>query len=275
MSYKINTFVATRKALVSNEKKLSICLGTDGFSFSERSLRGELLSLCDATMDMSRAMSALVDDVRGVLSQTGIQPLGYAECELIVPSGLFVWIPEHLYDAAQERNYLEALGKVTAESGVFSSYNEVINSRMVFAAATRAVSAFKIAIPHLVVRSQQDKMVNYTAMEMSAQRSLLLMHLRRGAADYALYGNRKFLMCNSYGCANVDEMLYYALNITKDFHIEEPGLRVALCGEVDRESFGRIRPFFPEAVLFTGEPLTLSEPEMQHLPLYRYALILS
>lgn len=238
-------------------------------------MRGELLSLCEATCDMDAPMSALVGDVRGVLAEAGVQPFGYAECELVVPSALFAWVPEHLYDASHDAGYLEALAKIPAGCGVYSAFNEVVNSHMIFAAPTGAVSAFKIAIPGLKVRCQHNKMVCEATVDMSAQRALLLMHFRADITDFAVLSNRKLQMSNSYPCAGVDEALYYALNVTKEFRLEESPLRVALCGEVDRTTFGRIRPFFPEVVLYTGEPLSLAEPEMQHLPLYRHALILS
>lgn len=275
MSYKINTFVATRKAVVSNERRLSICLGTDGFSFAERSSHGELLSLCEVTCDLDGAMATLVGDLRGVLAEANIQPVGYGACELLVPSRLFVWVPEHLYDASRERSYLEALGKVPAGSVIYSSYCEVLKSWMVFAVEQSAVSAFKIAITGLKVHCLHEKLVNETVMEQSAERSLLMMHLRKGATDFAVISNKKLLMSNSYDCANVDEALYHALNITKEFHLEEMPMRVALCGDVDRAVYGRIRPFFPEVVLYAGRPLKLAEPEMQQQPLYRHALILS
>ena len=52
-------------------------------------------------------------------------------------------------------------------------------------------------------------------------------------------------------------------------------MTVAVCGNVDRESFALMRNYFADMVLYNGASLSLTEPEMQHIHLYKYAMILS
>ena len=73
----------------------------------------------------------------------------------------------------------------------------------------------------------------------------------------------------------MDETLYHAVNINKQLRLDDVQLNVALCGDVNRESFGRVREFFNNVMLYTGSNLKLPTEEMRRAPIYRYALILS
>lgn len=275
MSYKINSFIASEKEVASYEKRLSICLTSNGFSFSVTTVQDELLAIGDVECNLKASMSETIADIKGALSDAHIQPFGLKEKELVVFSRQFVWVPQHLYDEKKQRGYLEALCTIDAGCCVAVDYNEYIKSYIVFSADNGIVSAFKIAVPGLAVRCQHSKMVNATVLNNSEMKSVLLMNVRNGETDFAVMCNKKLQISNTYDCANFDETIYHALNLTKHFHLEDAMLVVAVCGDIDRERFARLREYFPSVALYTGRSLTLTKPEMQHLPIYRSALILS
>ncbi|MBP5326726.1 MAG: DUF3822 family protein [Bacteroidales bacterium] len=274
MSYKINSFIASNKDVASNEKRLSICLSSNGFSFSMLHA-DQLIMLCDISCDMKANMAAMMTTIKEVFNEVGLIPYALKETELVVPSGQFVWVPRHLFDEQRQRDCIEALSKVPSGYGVFSNLNLAVGAYMVFTADNSAVSAFKICIPGLKIRCQHDKLLSASVLENSDMKSLLLMNIREGKTDFEVVCNKKLQLSNTFDCANANETLYHALNITKQFHLEDAAMTVAVCGDIDRDSFSLMRGYFADMVLYNGAPLTLTVPEMQHIHLYKYAMILS
>lgn len=275
MSYKINSLIVSEKVVVSYEKRMSICLLSNGFSFSISTVHDEILALGEVECKLHTSISELLADIKGVMAEGGIQAYGLKETELVVNSRQFVWVPEHLYDDSKQRVYIEAMCKIESGHGVFSDFNSTVKAHMVFCADNNIVSAFKIAFPGLMVKCQHDKMANRTMMENSDLKSIILINVRDGESDYSVFCNKKLMLSNTFDCANFDETLYHALNLTKQLHLEDAMMMAAVCGDVDRERFARLRQFFPNVALYTGRPLTMTNPEMQHFALYRHALILS
>ena len=275
MSYKINSFIATDKDVASYEKRLSICLASNGFSFSLTGSGGLLLAFGEAECSLDASMSELIADIRECLMQAGIQPIALTEAEFIVFSRQFVWIPAHLYDDSRKRSYLDALCKVDGGCDVYVDYNESVNAHIVFSADSNIVSAFKIAVPGLRIRCQHSKMVNDINVGESDLKTLLLMNVREGAADYAVFCNKKLQISNTFDCASFDETVYNALNITKVLKLEDAQMTLSVCGNIGREQFALLRGYFPNVELYTGRKHKFMVAEMQHIPAYRYALILS
>lgn len=275
MSYRINSFIKADKDVVSYEKRLSICITPNGFSFSVVSQDGNVVALGDVECDMSLPMAQLLATAKSVFTEVGVATYGMKEAELVVPSRHFVWIPMHLYDEAKNRDYIEAIHKLAGGEGVFADYNVAAGAHLVFVADSNLVSAFRIAIPGLKIRAQHSKMVNNETIEASQMKSLMVINMRGKESDYSIIVNRKLQLSNTFDCANIDEMLYYAVNINKQLRLDDVPLCVALCGDVDRESFEHVREFFDDVVLYTGRNLQLSTEELRRAPIYRYAIILS
>lgn len=275
MSYKINYFIASDKDVASYEKRLSICLMSNGFSFSLTDVYDELLALGEVECNLNAPIGALLTDIRGFLAETRMQTFGLKEAELIVFSDQFVWIPQHLFDADNLRQYLDVMCKVPMGYSVFEDYNDRIKAHLVFSADNNILSAFKVAIPGIKIRCQHSKMVNPVVLDSSDQRTMMLINIRDGVTDFALFENKKLLLSNSYSCANIDETMFYALNISRQFHLEDGRLLVGVCGDIDREKFAFLKGYFADIALYTGRPLTLTVPQMQHIHTYRCALVLS
>ena len=275
MSYRISSLINTDKEVASYEKRLSICTKPNGFSFSVVAGDDELLALCDVECDMAAPMPQLLTDVRGALDDAGIKSFGMKDAELVVPSRHFVWIPVHLYDESKMRGYVEAIHKTVVGEGVFADYNAAAGAYLVFVADSALVSVFRIAIAGLKVRSQHSKIVNADTLDASNMKSLMVINLRDGESDFAIMVNRKLQLSNTFGCANLDETLYHAVDINKQLRLDDLPLTVALCGEADREIYGRVREFFDDVVLYTGRNLSMSSEALRRAPVYRHALILS
>ena len=84
MPYSCKTLIKTDQELASREKRLSICLGANGFSFTETSTAGILLSFGEVEGEHAETMTEVMKDLKSFFASAGIQPLGYASSELIV-----------------------------------------------------------------------------------------------------------------------------------------------------------------------------------------------
>jgi hypothetical protein len=275
MSYITNSFISSDKEVPSYDKRISICLEANGFSFSIVSVQNELLTFGAISFEGPLSMSEAVNMIRNIWNEHNVVPFGFHELELVTASRHFVLVPDELYEQGDDRKYLEPLVKIPFGLSVFSAHNDDLGAQVVFTADTNLVSAFKIAMPGLKVRCQYNKLVNADLMKRSQMKSVMLLNMRKDSMDVIVYCNRKVQLVNSYASADTQEAIYNAVNVMKQLHLENAQLDVLICGDVDRECFGEMSRFLPNTDLYCGLPLTKSTVELQHLHTYHHALILS
>ena len=274
MTDRVTSIITTDKAVATDELRLSICLRTNGFSFSTATVGGELLTLGEAEFDFQRPISQLPQALKGLLDTNGIPTFGCKEARLVVPAECFAWVPEHLYDAARDRQYLSLVAHVDSGLGVYHARSGCVKSYMVFTAQAEVVTAFKLAIPGIDVVCQHSVLVNEMLMQRSAQHPIVLMHVRNGAGDFEAFFNKQLLMSNSFAATGEGELLYHALEVMKKLHLETPDMELAICGEVGREIYAMLQHYFPNVSLYTGRPFSYTNPEFQTLHSYRHILLL-
>lgn len=274
MTDRVISIITTDKAVATDELRLSICLRTNGFSFSIATVGQELLTLGEAEFDFHRPISQLPQAVKGLFDSADIPTFGYKEARLVVPSECFVWVPEHLYDAARDLQYLKMVANVDIGMGVYHARSGRMKSYMVFTAPADVVTAFKVAMPGIDVVCQHSVLVNETMLQRSAQHPVVLMHVRDGVGDYEAFFNNQLLLSNSFAAKGDGELLYHALEVMKTLHLETPDMELAICGEVGREIYALLQHYFPNVTLYTGRPFTYTNPEFQTLHSYRHTLLL-
>lgn len=268
------TFITTDKEVPSYEKRLSICLRPNGFSFSIRTLDGILLTVGDTDLPVCH-LGESVKYVKDFFSERGMAAFGLKSMDLIVPSDSFVWIPEQLYDAARDRQYLKLVSRPDSSLGVYHDYSPLLKSYIVFTADATLVTAFKVALPGIDVRCQHSVLANAHLMGRSRQHPLIVLCVRDGKADISAYYNGQLLLSNTQSVATQEDVLYRALEAMKQLHLETPDMELSICGNVGREIYGLLQHYFPNVSLYTGAPLRFENPQFQTLHTYRHVLILS
>lgn len=276
MSYRTNSLLVSKIELPSNEKKLSICLKPNGFSFSVISVQDVLLAIGEAESD-----SAFQDDFVGMSAQIrsyfqsiDLFPLGYCEVRLVVPSEYGVWVPAPLYDESHLRHYLNLSGYRNTESGLFASYNKCLDSYMVFPFDNSLVSAFKIALPKLVVTNNHDAFVSESLLRWSGTNPIMVLNLRDGYIDIEAFKDGNLLLSATYPVADDRSIVLQSVDVMKRLDLESPDMQLQLCGEVSKEKYTVLRNYFPSVRLYTGRPLRMGMVEMQQVHTYRSAVIL-
>ncbi len=272
MPYSCKTLIVTPSEVAAHEKRLSICLRADGFSFSELTASGVLLSFGDAEGRHASSMTSVMADVKAFFAEAGIRPLGYAAIELIVLSDHCAWVPDELYSPAANRQYLKLVG--SDATGIMTARCPSLQSTAVFSADDALATAFKVSIPGTVVLNQHVRLADASFCRRSQEHPVLLAHWRRGCIDYAVYRAGAYLFGNTIPYANHNEALFHTVEIIKSFGLETADAELLLCGDVDRERFALLRPYFPTATLFTGTHASFLNPAFKTLHTYRHALIL-
>lgn len=268
--YACKTLIRTTNGFASRDKRLSICLEANGFSFTEATSQGALLTFGQAEGRHATTMTAVLADVKALFSQVGIRPLGYAAMELIILSDESTWIPDELYSSASTRNYLRFVG--AAPDTLMTCHSKDLASTAVFAANEQVVTAFKVAMPGVMVMHQHAKMAQLAPR--CTSHPVLLTFWREGRVDVAIFRDGRYLYGNTLRFSHDSEAIFHFVDLLKSYNIDEGNAEILLCGDVDRDRYAAIRPYFPVTTLFNGILSRDSSPEMHSLRAYRHALIM-
>lgn len=274
MSYKVTTLITTDKAVANNDSRLSICLRSNGFSFSVTAA-DVLLTLGEVECDLNRPLGETVSLVKAFFAEQGIDTLNTAQMRLIVPSDQFVWIPEELYDPTRDRQYLQMVATVEREQSICHILSQSLKAYMVFTAPQTATTAFKVALPGIDIHNQHSMLVNELILKKSLGHPCLLMHVRDCKADFEAFYDGHLLLSNTLPAADENECLYHALGIMKNLHMETPDMELAICGQVGRDIYRKLQHYFPSVTLYTGRSYKYLNPELQTLHIYRHTLLLA
>lgn len=272
MPYSCKSLIVTPSEVAAHEKRLSICLRADGFSFSELSASGLLLTFGDAEGRHAMSMTAVMADVKAFFAEAGIRPLGYAAIEILALSDHSAWVPDEFYSPAANRHYLRLVGSNAVS--ILSAPCPSLQATAVFAANDTVATAFKVALPGATVVNQHVRLASAPFCRRSQVHPVLLAHWRQGCIDYAVYRDGAYLFGNTIPFATDNEALFHTVEIIKSFGLETPDAELLMCGDATRERFALLRPYFPTATLFTGTHASFLNPAFKTLHTYRHALIL-
>lgn len=266
MPYIKKTLLTTEAYDAVHDKRLSISLMADGFSFSVISAQGELLAFGEAVGGHSASMTDATRDIKAFFAEAGIRPLGFRGMELLVYSDASVWVPDEVFSPAAGRQYLKIVG---AEArSVMTAPCRALASTAVFTADEGLATAFKVALPGLTVVNQHVRMASYNP----GGHPVLLANWRHGVVDLAAYVNGTYVYGNTVTALDENTLRYQMLDIVRTFGLESTDTELLMCGDVDRDRYSRYRPYFPKTTLFTGKCIVGAAFRQLHT--YRYALIL-
>lgn len=276
MLYRTTQIINSDNQVPAYEKKLSICLNANGFSFSEISTGGKLLTVAQVeAVEPTQSLSDNINAVREFFADAQMNVNSYAYVEQILIADHFVWIPDSLYEAGNEKQYLNFMDPVRLGMSVAVDHSDLIEANMVFAYSSIVADAFKIVVPRVKTRTHHSKLVNSHLLQRSQTKPVIVMNVRDHDLDFVAFNEGQLLLSNSYRFSNTDEMLYHSINIMKNLRIETPTLELSICGNVDRAIFAELSCYFPNVTLYNGMPLTFANPAMQQFHTYKEPLILS
>ena len=275
MSYKVTTIIKSDKAVANNDSRLSICLSANGFSFSIIAGENEIVMFGETDFDLNLPLGEQAQAIKDFFADLGISTFGFKQTTLVVSTDYYVWIPEHLHDPIRNRQYLNMVSSTNLSMGVYHIAVPHLRSMMVFAAPSTVVTSFKLAIPGIDVHSQHSILASEHNKLQSARHPLILMHVREGVGDFEAFYNGQLLLSCSYNAQNESELLYHAIELMKQLHLETPDMEIAICGNVDRRFYATLQHYFPNVTLYTGRTLTYTNPQFHTLPTYKHIMLFS
>ena len=255
------------------QKKLSICLETNGFSFAVENEKNKLLAFADVACNYPETLSQVIEMIKKVFSDLGIEYMLMDEIELIVPANKHTWIPEHLFDQARLREYFSLTTPLDVKETVFYSFSEKLQAYSLFAYSDTIISAFKVAIPGIKVKIQHAKMLETPLLEKSRMKTNVEIYLRKDYFDVAVFDSKNFLISNTYRYSTADDVAYYALLLLKQFRLNQDAIEIYLSGKADRNIYACLERFFRKVTLYTGKKLEFATNDMYHLHLYQYSML--
>lgn len=270
--YSCKTLIATEKEFASQEKRLSICLRPNGFSFSEVSFSNVLLTFGEADGAHGTSMTGVIADLKAFFNSVGISPLGYGSLQLVILSDESTWVPDELYSPTANHQYLKLVGSEAVS--IMTASCPALGSTAVFAASDTLAMAFKISLPGLSVVNQHVRLASIGLEKRSAAHPVLLTHWRDHVIDYAAYRDGRYIFGNTIPCSDDNEALFHTVEVMKSYGLENAGTELLMCGDVDRERFALLRPYFPSASLYNGTHTSYLNPGFKTLHTYKNALIL-
>jgi len=268
MPYVTKTLITSEGRDVSHDKRISICLRANGFSFSETTIGGELLAIGEAEGGHASMLTDATRDIKTYFAEVGIRPLGYRKMELTVLSNDNTWVPDELYQATSNRQYMSLVGG--NGRGLMTASSAELEATAVFNADEQLATAFKVAMPGLTVANQHVRLAGLASL--SSSHPVLLCNWREGYIDLAAMRDGRYLFGNTFAIEDDNTALFKVVDVMKTYGLEEDNTELKMFGEVTREQYTLFRPYFPTVSLFTGR--CHCGPEFKGLHTYRYALIL-
>lgn len=276
MSYTIKSFITADTRIQDGDKKLSICISANGFSFSEVSLSGRLLATGEVECDMPKSVATMLMQLRDIFGKLSLRLPSFAETEIIEPVEKFTWIPEHLYKKGSERQYLHLVCTVNPKDDIVVEYSEKMQAYCIFVSESPIIPAIKILSPKIRHRCQHTVLAESSHLaDKSKNKPIVAVNVREGYLDMAVFGEQKLLMGNTYDCATKAEAVYIILSVMRNLQLRKEQAEVCLSGAVDRDWYQYMSPYFVKTTLNTGRPLKIEDDGLRRVHMYKYALTLS
>lgn len=275
MAYKINTFISSDTRIQDGDKKLSICLSANGFSFSVISDSNKLLAIGEVACEASKSLGTAMTNIRGAFAELKINPAFFGEVELIEPVQKFTLVPEHLYKKGEEKALLQTVCEVENARSIVVDYSEKMQLYAIFVTENPMVQTFKFIAPKLKHRCQHEKLIESSLLEKSISRPVLALNVNETTFDIAVFAEQQLKMCNTQQGDSKEDAAFALLNATQQLSLKRENIELHISGNVDKNWYDCLRKYFAKVVLNTGRKLVFENEEFYHLHTYRYALTLS
>jgi len=276
MSYTINNFIASDTRIQDGDKKLSICLSANGFSFSVVSLSGKLLVVGDVDCDMPKSVAAMMMQLREIFGKLSLNLPSFAETEVIEPVAKFTWIPEHLYKKGSEKQCLQLVCTLGPKDEVKVEYSEKMQAYCVFVTESVMIPALKILDPKIKHRCQHTVLAESSHIaEKSKNKPVIAANFRSGSLDLAVFAEQKLQMSNTCAYTSTADAVFQILSVIRNLQLRKDLAELTLSGEVDKERYQQIRPYFAKVSLNTGRLVAIDDDALRRVYIYKYALTIN
>lgn len=230
---------------IISEARLSICLQTDGFSFSIIDNKYELCEMGRFKIAMDGGISNIVKAIRESFAILHITMFRFLSTTVLLPSQKQTWLPLKVYDPNQDRECLYLSSGISIAEVLCKDILPDMDMVSLFAYPMETVSALKIVIPGAKFISTQQRLTECAySITMEGTQTLLLNH-HDDIVDMAFFRNSDFLGSSAHKIDHFSDFIYYLLFTAKHMSLNPSVADIYLSGDAfNEEEMKTIRTFF-------------------------------
>ncbi|MBQ0016026.1 MAG: DUF3822 family protein [Bacteroidales bacterium] len=270
--YQISSIITTPQESPSYVKRLTFCLTPKGFYMYRVSTQGTLLSFVDVVMDWEGNIVCMSNQIMEFLQDQNISMFDYESVRLVCPTMQAVWMPDELYSAKHDRDYLGSVTTIPDGCEVLNAYSSQIDAYCIFAVDSRVVTAFKIVLPGIRMFSQHNMLLSPSLFKQSDSHPIVLLSQFDTFCSINVVSHSNLLLSNSFKFSSSNERLFRLIRIVKFLDLDSTTTELRLGGLVDRSDYNTFVRYFSKVTLNNGDLLRFENPEFQHLHRYRYLI---
>lgn len=223
---------------------LSICLSTDGFSFSVGTpADGSPAAVTEKEVDDTLSMTA---NLKRIFREEGWTEHPFGRIRVLTGGGRFTLMPLELFEDEQADTVF--YHNLPARENEEVHYNILHRSNVVvlFGIDKSACNFLREQADEVTFYAQSTPLIERFASESArATQHRVYVHLHRHALEVYAFERSNLLMANSQACTQPADRLYYLLYLWKQLELDAEKDGMYLCGELpDKEALaGPLRKF--------------------------------
>lgn len=209
-----------------NPYSLSIRIFSDGFSLYIHDENSALLSV----KHLRNREPASEPGLRELMNQSELKT-SFNKTRVIIETGLYTLIPDHF--GAESRALLALQHPfLSDEYPAITNHIDGQGSNVVFAAEPVLFGGLQSAFPGIVPQLHLN-----TFLRHPSESSRVILWNRNKEADLMLFEQGKCMLMNSFNISSVDDIIYYSLNLYREFGLSRNEFALwAYCPETSEKS---------------------------------------
>lgn len=275
-TFKLVNFWKTDSNIVTNETNLSICLTASGFCFAIIDKSFKLQCIGEFETYLNNSITQTMLNIKSCFTSIGVHIFNFNNTRIVCPTSKDVWVPYKLYDASQNKTYLEQTNKLSTKDIIIANTSVKLEAENIFAFPQHIYSGLKVLMPKATFMSPAQVLAEYTFDISALKQNTVLIYKREKAFDIVIFKGDSFLHSNTFTYSTAEDMIYFILNILQHSSINTGEVCVVLAGNTYTEKELTLLQKFLNEVVFANLrenvdiPDTFAEEELQ-----KYFMILA
>ncbi|HNX78451.1 MAG TPA: DUF3822 family protein [Prolixibacteraceae bacterium] len=233
---------------------LSLCCGSDGLTLLIHDLSAEQLLVCRHYPFTSSGYQLLLRKIREIISREEIFKLSFGKTTIFLGEKQLTLVPESLYTPRMAEMLFPPVKK--HDSGLETVVVPVPETAayLLFRTGKDVYDYLSLTFPGAEFRHELNPLLHLP----EGQESILFFHLHDSWFYAVAKEHGKLLMANSYEFRSPNDLLYYALAVSREFNPENHPVVLSGWIAADDSRLETLRKYIP-GLEWAGDMNTLQE----------------
>ncbi|MCQ2959968.1 MAG: DUF3822 family protein [Bacteroidales bacterium] len=236
--------------------RLSISIRRDGFSFLIM-YKQQVLAYSYTTVSEENRKTAF----KSFLEQEILQEK-FAAVTFIIVTPKFTLVPKKMYDDSMWELYSDLNFKKSDSESVISYESENSDVVVLFPIETDFWALCRTAFKEQHVVSYVPQVAPLLEKNIKTRQEKLCISVESSFFTAMLVKGKKLMFCNSFEFSNVNDFLFYVMNIVEQLHLDPQSLQIELSGKISGKSsyFSAIQMFVKNVSMVENDLKTKNFP---------------